>query len=417
MAADLSTLNAILKDDYKSYTDNLNNKAFLLAQVKTVTDSIKGRRATHSVHLGRSGAIGAATENAALPTADQQRYNTVQVPVRLNRARIQLSVQVIDQAKGDPGSFLDALDGEMNVTNDSMRDVNRQLFGTSNGVIAQAGVTTASATVVLNPLTSDAAMLAFYVGRQIDIGTVASPFTIAQNRNITAVSLTNRTITISGAVVTTSAIHFIFNTGSGGASTNTGLPADGQVELTGLQTIASTTAVLHTIDPAVTPAWQAQVYANGGTQRPLPETTIDVALLKCTAASGKTPNMLLSNIGVFVSGKAILTGYQRNIDTLDFKGGFQGIKWSTPGVSGTAGKDVGWFADFDCPPNVLFGVNDESLVFHQVAEGWKWMDEDGSILSRVAGFMAYEAVTYCLGELACKQRNANFLISDLTEAS
>lgn len=417
MAAQFSTIDAILRDDYKTYVDNLNNKAFLLAQIKQRSDKVQGRRATHSVHLGRSGAIGFATEMAALPTADQQRYNAVQVPIRMGRGRIQLSVQLIDMAKGDPGSFVDALEGEMEITNDVMRDVNRQLWGTSNGVIATCGVTTASATVVLAATTSTQTMRHLYVGRQIDIGTVASPFTIAQARNITGASLANKTITISGAVVTTSAIHFVFNTGSGGASTNTGLPGDGQVELTGMQTIVSTTAILHTIDPSVTPAWSGQVYGNSGTLRPLSETTIDIGLMAGAAESGESANMLVSNFGAFVAGKAILTGYQRNIDTLEMKGGFQGIKWSTPGISGAGNADVAWYADFDAPANMLFGINSNSLVFHQVNDGWRWMDQDGAILSRVSGFPAYEAVTYTLAELACVRRNCNFLISDLIEAS
>lgn len=418
MAADLTTLNAILKDDYKSYTDNLNNKAFLLAQVKTVTDSIRGRRATHSVHLGRSGAIGAAIEGAALPTADQQRYSTVQIPVRTNRARIQLTVQVIDQAKGDPGSFLDALDAEMNITNDEMRDVNRQLWGTSNGVIAQCGVTGASTTVVLATTATTQQMRHLYVGRQIDIGTVASPtFRTSTTRTISSIDTSAKTFVISGAAITTAATDFVFNTGSGGASTNTGLPLDGQVELTGMQTIASATAILHTIDPSTTTAWKAQVYSNGGTNRALSETTIDLALLGAAAESGESPGLMVSNTGVFVAGKQILTGYQRNIDVQELPGGYTGIKWATPGVSGSGSKQVAWYADFDCPANMLFGVNTDGLVFHQVKEGWQWMQEDGAILSRVANSMAYEAVCYNLGDLACKRRNAQFLISDLSEAS
>jgi hypothetical protein len=127
--------------------------------------------------------------------------------------------------------------------------------------------------------------------------------------------------------------------------------------------------------------------------------------------------MLISNTGVFVAGKAILTGYQRNIDTLTLKGGFQGIKWSTPGVSGVAGGDIGWFADFDCTANVLYGINKDSLVLYQTGEGWQWMQEDGAILSRVSGNLAYEAVAFALQELACTQRNANFVITDLIEAT
>lgn len=412
-------VDAILKDDYKEYTDNLNNAAFLLAQIETKKDTVQGRVARHAIHTGRSGAIGARREGVALPVADQQRHAVLPVPIRSQFGRIQLTVQLMRMAASDHGAFVNALDSEMNIDQDVMRDTNRQLYGTSNGVIATCGVTSASTTVVLAANTPLSIMRHLYIGRTVDIGTVANPISIAQGRTITAVAPTASppTITISGAVVTTTAAAFVFNTNSGGASNNTGAQDDGQSECTGLQTIISPTAVLHTLDPATTPIWKSQSYLNGGVQRPVPETSIDMALLNCTAECGKTPDLLLSNAGVFVGGKAILTGYQRNIDTMEFKGGYQGIKWSTPGIAGVAGKDVGWKADFDCPPNLMYGINMDSLVCHQEGEGWAWMQEDGAILSRVTGFAAYEAVLVTMMELACKQRNANFVIGDLLEAS
>jgi hypothetical protein len=297
-----------------------------------------------------------------------------------------------------------------------MRDTNRQLYGTSDGKIATCGVTTASTTVQLAATTPLSIMRHLYVGRSVDIGTVANPISIAQNRQIVAVNQANRTITISGAVVTTTAAAFVFNTSAGGASNNSGAQDDGQSECTGLQTIVDNQAILHTLDPATNPVWQAQVYANGGVLRPVPETAIDGAILNCMAESGEAPTALVSNTGVFVGGKSILTGYQRNIDTMEFKGGFKGIVWSTPGVSGMNGKDIGWMADFDCPPNVLYGINFDELVCHQVGEGWQWMDDDGAILSRVPNQLAYEATLYTMMELACKKRNAHFVIKDLAEA-
>jgi hypothetical protein len=46
---------------------------------------------------------------------------------------------------------------------------------------------------------------------------------------------------------------------------------------------------------------------------------------------------------------------------------------------------------------------------------WSWMDSDGAVLSRVSGQDAYEATLYKYTELACSQRNANFVIKDITE--
>jgi hypothetical protein len=413
-----SQVDAILRDDYKSYWENLNQSTFLLGQIETKKDSVEGRIARHSIHTGRSGGIGARVEGATLPTADQQRHATVPVPVRWNTARIQLTVQLMAMATGEPGAFVNALESEMSIKNDVRRDMNRQVFGTSNGVMATCGTTTTSATIQLLSTTTAAQMRHFYVGRYVDIGTVASPFTVAQARQITAVDATNKTITVSGATLsTTSGTHFVFNSGSGGASDNSGSVNDGQAELTGMQTIMSTSAVLHTLNPSSQPIWKAQVYSNSGTNRPLAESMIDLGILNNQIESGETISALISNVGVFVSAKQILSAYQRNIDTLDFKGGFKGIKWDTPGVSGIGSGSIGWVTDFDCPANTVYGVNFDKLVAHQIGEGWQWMDDDGAILSRVANSLAYEAVLYTSLELACVQRNAHFAITDLTEAS
>lgn len=417
MPADRTVLDAILKDDYKDYHENLNQKTWLLAQIQTKKDTVTGRLARHAIHTGRSGAVGARLEGADLPVADRQKHATLPVPVRTQTARIQLTVELMQMANGDAGAFVDALESEMGIDKDSMRDVNRQLYGTSNGVMATCGTTTASTTVQLAATTGFSQMNHFYIGRVVDIGTVATPTSIATGRSVTAVDYDNFTITISGATVTTTSAAFVFNTTSGGASNNTGVTADGQVECTGLQTIVSATAVLHTLDPATTPVWKSQVYANSGVARPLPETSIDLAILRNQARAGTLINAMVSNIGVFVAGKAILSGYQRNIDTMEFQGGFTGIKWSTPGVSGMGGKDIGWMADFDCPESKLFGLNFDSLVCHQAGEGWQWMQEDGAIMSRVPNKLAYEAAMWTMMELACVARNGNFLISDLIEAT
>jgi hypothetical protein len=296
--------------------------------------------------------------------------------------------------------------------------VNRQVWGTSDGVIATCGTTSASTTVQLASTTPTSAMRHLYIGRVVDIGTVASPSSVASARSITAFSLANKTITISGAAITTSSSNFVFNTSSGGATSGTGQPGDGQKELTGLQTIVASSGTLHTVNPTTYPVWVAQSYTNSGTNRPLAETMVDLAIMQNQVEAGKVIDVLVSNVGVFIAGKSVLSAYQRNIDTMDFSGGYKGIKWVTPGVSGAAGKELGWYADFDCPANKLYGLNtSQGLVCHQVQEGWQWLDDDGAILNRVQNQLAFEATLYTSMELACVQRNAHFVIGDLIEST
>ena len=68
------------------------------------------------------------------------------------------------------------------------------------------------------------------------------------------------------------------------------------------------------------------------------------------------------------------------------------------------------------PKQMSNGINTEALVMYE-DQGWRWMDHDGSVLSRVANTAAYEASLYTSQELACVRRNAHFVISDLVESS
>ena len=421
MPATLSTVDAILKDDYKEYLDNLNEANFILSQVETRKDTVQGRIARHAVHLGRSSGVGARAENGTLPTAGNHAFATVPVPVRYVYGRIQLSGPTIKQAVTDRGAFIDALDAEMEgIKKDAMKDVNRQLWGTSNGVIAQCGTTSSATTVVLASTTGSTALrqLFFDGGMIVDIGTVASPTTVASARTISAVDETNKTITISGAAVTTSSSHYVFRSGAGGASSNTGQPGDGQIELTGLQTIVDDTAVLHTINPSSQPKWKSYVNSNSGTNRSITETLITGSIMKTLTNSGKKPSLLVSAEGVNLAISNLLLSLKRNMEQTNLKGGYAGIQFYSPSVSGKGDEaPTALYADFDCPNNRLYGINPDVLVYHQVGDGFQFMDLDGAVMNRKPDVDAYEATLYAYGELACKQRNAHFVIKDITEVT
>lgn len=421
MPATLSTVDAILKDDYKEYLDNLNEANFILSQVETRKDTVQGRIARHAVHLGRSSGVGARAEGGTLPTAANQSYATVPVPVRYVYGRIQLSGPTIKQAVTDRGAFIDALDAEMEgIKKDAMKDVNRQLWGTSNGVIAQCGTTSSATTVVLASTTGSTALrqLFFDGGMVVDIGTVASPTTVASARTITSVDETNKTIAISGAAVTTSSSHYVFRSGAGGASSNTGQPGDGQVELTGLQTIVDDTAILHTINPSSQPKWKSYVNSNSGTNRSITETLITGSIMKTLTNSGKKPSLLVSAEGVNLAISNLLLSLKRNMEQTNLKGGYAGIQFYSPSVSGKGDEaPTALYADFDCPNNRLYGINPDVLVYHQVGDGFQFMDLDGAVMNRKPDVDAYEATLYAYGELACKQRNAHFVIKDITEVT
>lgn len=421
MAQTLTTADAVLKEDYKGPAVEALNQSFqILSQIDRNTDDVEGRRAVHPVHVTRNSGVGArALVSGTLPTAGQQGHVQVNVPLRANYGRMQIDGSVIAAMKSDRGSFVRAVDMEMTgLTNDLKRDVNRQVWGTSDGVIAVCGTTSASTTVVLAPTTTSAQLRQLGSdegGIVVDIGTVASPTTVASARTISSIDTSAKTVVISGAAVTTSSSHRLFRSGAGGATDNSGSTNDGQKELTGLQTIVDSAGYLHTVTGATYAAWNANEYSNSGTNRALSETLVNQAIQETEIKSGDTVDLLVASPGVQRFAANLLASMRRNVDTVELKAGYAGIAWSAPGEfrKGEQSRALIW--ERDCPENKLYGLASKHLVQYEMSD-WDWMDKDGAVLSRVSGYDAYEATLFKYHELACRKRNSHFVIHDLQAA-
>lgn len=406
MAFTLSTADAVLKEDYlPGVREQLNNDT-ALALFEKNTEDVVGRRALLAVHVQRNSGVGSRAEGGTLPAAGNQGYADEFVTLKYHYARIQVTGPAIKAMASDKGSFVRAVRSEMDgVTNDLRRNLNRQCFGTSNGVVATAGTTTASTTVQLAATTSQQQMRQLEVGFLIDLGTVANPTSIASAVTITAVDLVNLTITVSGSAVTTSSANFVFISGAGGATGGAG-----QKELTGLQTIVTSTGALFNIDPATYPIWAAYVDANGGTNRSLSENMFAKAQQQVHIKGGTDVDVIMASDGVHRAYAALLTGLKRFTDTVDLKGGYKGL---SAAAGGAQVVPVTW--DRDSPANKAFLLRTKNLIEFRMSD-WEWMDQDGAVLQRVIGQDAYEATLFKYMELATDKRNAHGLVSDITEA-
>ncbi len=420
MSLTFTTADDVLKQDYKGpVADQLNNTVFLLSQVESNTDDVVGRHAVIPIHVSRTSGIGARAENGTLPTAGRQGYNDLRVPLRHNYGRIQISGPIMRAMSKDRGAFLRAVDSEMTgLKNDLRRDVSRQVAGTSNGVIATCGTTSASTTVQLATTTTATQMRQVYGqgGMVVDIGTVASPTTVASSRTVTGYSVANKTITISGAAVTTTGSHFVFRAGNGGASDNSGNPggADGQRELTGLQSLVSATADIQTITTSAVPIWQSTIIGNSGTNRSISENLVNKAIQDAQILSGKKVKLLLSNAPVHRALANQLEASRRNVDNVALEAGYSGIKWSAVGEGMADDSDaIALVWDQDQKENTLYGLCTEDIVEY-VGSDWEWMDEDGAVLNRVANTDAYEATMFKYHEVGIKNRNSHFRIDDIS---
>lgn len=406
MPLTLSAADSALKEDYQpAVREQINQAVMALQQFEKNSTDIEGRRAVLSIHTQRNSGVGARLDGGALPTAGNQGYKEERVPLHFNYGRIQISGPTIRAMKSDRGSFVRAVDSETKgVTNDVRRDVNRQVFGTADGVIATTGTTAASTTVQLAATTSLVQMRQLEVGMLVDIGTVAAPTSVIAAATISAVSLANLTITIGSAISTTNNTHKVFRSGAGGA-----VGGVGQAEISGLQAIVLDSGVIFNVDPSVTPIWAAVNNNNSGTLRAPTENLLAKVMHTVKINGGEDLNLWLTSDGVFRAYSNNLTAIKRFPNTLTLKGGFEALSITA------GGGEVGLAWDRDAPSNTAFGVNTSHLIQFQMSD-WEFMQEDGSVLFRVAGFDAYEATLFKYHELATDKRNAHAVLKDLIEA-
>lgn len=430
MAADISTLVAVLKDDYGDYVRSFNDQCWIWENALPASrDSFIGLRATHAIHTKRSSGVGSRGDGGALPTAGSQTVKRVYIPMRRHYGRIQITRALIKQAATSAGAFVESLQLEMDgIRRDWGRDICRQAWGTSNGVIAQCA-SNSSTTVTLASTTTTYQVLQCYAdgGMVCDIGTVADPDAIADGIAVTGYSIATPgayTITLASAPGTVTSSHYVFRHDNGGASDGSGNDADGQYELTGLQTIISASETLHTLSVANGGGqWQSTVKSNSGTNRPVTETLVMSACLEAANASGMNVNAAACNMGVYMALVNMLIATKRhvvNVDTtstnVKLSAGAGGIMFNIPGWGAEASGMLPIIMDRDCPGNALFGLHFGSLKKYELTSP-EWVDDDGAILRNVSGYDSFEAYLAAYQELAAVQRNTMWKVADLTEAT
>ena len=420
MAATYANLLDVLKEDYQpALREQLNQEFFILAQVEKNTTQFEGRRAVHAIHVTRNSGIGNRGDGGTLPSAGNQGYKQVKIPVRRIYGVGKVSRSLMKAMKSDRGSFVRALTSEMDgLKRDAARDVNRQIWGTSDGVIAACGATSASTTLQLATTTTETQILQAFAdgGMKIDVGTVASPTSEYTGLTVSGYDLTNKTITVSSAVTTTTS-HRIFRTGNGGASDDSGDEDDGQLELTGLQDIVDDTSVLHTLDPASVLSWASYESGNSGTNRNWTESGAVSVAQNVEKRSGKQVDLIVSGDGVWRAVQAFYAQRNRTLDPVEMKGGYFGVRFGAAGEMrrpNQSPKAMAW--ERDCPENRQFFLSSECLVEHRLTD-WEFVDEDGDVLSRSATTDDFEFRLASYRELGCTQRNAHGVYEDLNQAS
>jgi hypothetical protein len=407
----MTTFDSALKEDYQpAIRGQLNTKYKMLTQIGKNTEDIVGRRGILSLETARTGGVGARREGDSNPTAGAADFGEERIPLRTQTGRVRASQQLISASKSDAGAFARGMKKEMKSLVDNLyRGVNRQAYGTSDGIIATAAVSGPSTTFSLATTTTYVQIQQFEVGMKIDVATVAQAGAAppaggkVHGATISGIVETAGAMTLTiDSSITTAGTDFVFQAGAGGSGSN-------QREITGLQTIVAASGTLFNIDPTVDLIWKSTVDAAGGTNRAISESLIEKQIQTVDRRGGATTDYIVCSDGVYRSTESLFRSLKRFNNTLELKGGAKAQSINA------GGSDIAIVWERDCSANTMFGLALPHLI-EFVEEDWQWMDQDGAILSRVTDQLAYEATMFKIHELATDQRNAHWKIADITES-
>lgn len=358
MAQNMANADAILKDDYIGpIIEELNQKTYMLDQIERDSDHIDhtGRRAIVPVHKNRNRGRASLADAGTLPGAGNQSWDDAIIDLRYHYLGIEISDVAIEASQSNDGAFISILEAETKgAAVDMRKDINRQVFGTGDGLLGSCGTTSSSTTLVMG----DSFDLQYvHIGDTIDV-IVKSSGATSTGKVGTLVSdrdVANHTLTIADSVTTDSTFG-VYITGNRNE------------EMDGLRNICDSGRTLHSIDSTSA----GNYYWDGN--------VVDVgSSITATAVAGESSfEQLFDQIGQSGNGdvEVCLTtrGIRRRLaDSYQSQKRFNDAQAVTVhgGYSAIMVNEVPVVADDDCPKTFAFALNKSALKwFEQVKPGW-----------------------------------------------
>ena len=399
-ATTLAAATEVLKEVYEDpMRDQIQSEAITLKRIEQtsegVSEDVGGKYVTFPLRVRRNHGIGARRENEPLPTPRTQKYAKATLELAYLYGAVSLTGQSLKLAEKKPQSFVSLLEQEVTGLKEGLvKDVNRQVYGSSLGILCTipagtAGFThTVSSTQYLEP------------GMVIDVldsagGVLKVEEAIIDSINTTTLAVTfNKSFTSANSDILTRWRNY-------------------GKEKIGFQEVIDDDSTVYGISPSVEPLWKSVVNHNGGTPRAISEGLMIKVTDDIRTNGGKT-TVIFTSLGVRRSYFNLLVQQRRYHDTTEFAGGFKGLKFTTDN------GDIPLISDFDAPNKTMWFTNEDELKLYQ-ADDWSFMDYDGSKWQRVitaeGNFDAYEAMYHKYCQLGTHRRNSHGRIDDVAEAT
>ena len=155
-------------------------------------------------------------------------------------------------------------------------------------------------------------------------------------------------------------------------------------------------------------AWKAFKSDNAGVNRNLSHELMDSMFDAINERSGKHANFVVGHQSAVREVKKLMEGDVRYVP-LVFKGGFKRsmLTWNN------GKEDIPIVADRHCQTNKLFFL-DLSAIKIGYLQKFRWLDDDGAILSRVSNQASFEAAYGSMLELLVTRRNSHGQLTDIS---
>lgn len=360
----------------------------LMAMIEKTSDNIQGDKIVRYLRYGKNGGVASSADDAAMPASGARKGQQITTGTKNVFGRLELTDKVIKATQGSRGSFISYLETQMEeLLADAKENVARQVHGDGSGVICTASGWVGKVITLTN--VDDANLL--YEGMLIDMFSADGA---TQKLTATEITIVDRVL---GKVT-------VKDTPSGSTAAGELITVQNSKgnELTGLKKILTADNTIYGVDRATNKWFNPNIINVNGA---IEEITIQKGIDTTEIRSGKTPDFLMASYGVKRAYMDYMLTYKRNTNTLDVKGGFKAVDFNGIPMVNSKYRSAGSLA-----------LLDTSAFKMDRLEDWSFIDENGSILTRVTGFAKYEAILAMYADMICDLAGSQTYMYGITEA-
>ena len=429
MAATLTTIGGILKDFYVGpVREQINQEANVRALMKSTTVSWNGQQCVVPLHTSRNSGVGAIAESGTLPTAGSQGFAKLNITAKFVYGRAQITGPAMASAKSSKGSFDNWMAAEMDRLAQDVANIENQFAVHGGSVLGFVWEKAAAggATVMEYAGRTSTTELPLTLGGAATTAQLVRLDTYAVLQNVAAGTATQVNVISANSIT----FNVGYSLGAGGANPQN-VPAGVvmAVVLDAASTIVGGVAGAFANEPngitsnlaAITLYGQskaaiAELRSNFLLIDPVNDVYAALDLKRIQAAfdllseKGGEPDLILTHPAMRSEYTDLLVG--TNAANLMVESG-------NKGKSGDAGFAGG--LGYNGKPIMISRHAHKGTFFMLIKKHWatyeldagSWMDDDGSVLKRVANTDAYEATWRHYYETACDRYNVQCVLTGI----